>query len=108
MVSRSKIESDAWAIVRGAVIGWAIIGRWRWVVVIRWRLRRGTIHIEINPRRNLVFSGKGLAGAKQPRLDKLICGDRQRLHDVIKRSKIVKSAVGVAEDFNVQGCFAHI
>jgi hypothetical protein len=49
-----------------------------------------------------------MAGAEEMRLDELIGGDGQGSHDVEVRAEVVEGAIGVAEDFDVNGSLADV
>src|SRR6266576_6645569 len=95
-----------------AVIGWRpVVNRWR-PVVITWiigriRLRR-LVHVEENPRRDMVFRGKHSTRPKEAGLRKLVRCQRKCLNDVLVSAEIVERSVPVTEDFQMNRSIADI
>src|SRR5437899_1684334 len=82
------------------------------VVRVRRALRRArpwrrdrllSAHVEINFLWNVVFRAKPVASTEIGSLRILISGQRQSLHYVIFRSKVVECSVAVTEDFDGDG-----
>src|SRR5690349_4952500 len=90
-----------------------IIGRWFVVRVhIYWRRRRRVrhflVHVEIDALRNSILGRKSTTCSERPDLRKLIRGEWRCLNDVLKGTEVVKGAVGVAENLQVNRGVAEI
>src|SRR5258708_6102341 len=104
MIPRSKIQLHA-----RPIIDWRSVIHRRWIIprrrvsgVIVPRNARNAIgvrvrlsHIKIDPLRDMVFRGKEVAGAKDPRLDILIRSNRQDSNNVIVQPKISEGSIPV-------------